>query len=153
MGEFGTVGCVSGSRNSKPLCGSNGSLSQNFGRENLKCFVDVCFSVPNLGGSVVRVFVNLVECGGSRVALVSLVPVFERVAGRRCPALPSVGMSGFFLVSTASLLWEGDAEALPWPFLDFSSHGRSSTGDAFFMQCEIARPTSCHYGAIAKLVA
>ena len=53
MGEFGTVGCVSGSRNSKLLCGSNGSLSHNFGRENLKCFVDVCFSVPNLGGSVV----------------------------------------------------------------------------------------------------
>ena len=52
VGELGTVGCVSGSRNLKPLCGSNESLSHNFGRENPTCAVDMCFSVPKMGDSV-----------------------------------------------------------------------------------------------------
>ena len=53
MGGLGTVGCVSVSRNLKPFSASNESLSHNFGRENPTCVVDMCFSVPNLGGSVV----------------------------------------------------------------------------------------------------
>ena len=53
VGGLGTVGCVSVARNLKPLCNSNETLSHNFGRETPTCVVDTCFSVPNLGGSVV----------------------------------------------------------------------------------------------------
>ena len=37
VGGLGTVGCVSVSRNLKPLCGPNESLTHNFGRENPTC--------------------------------------------------------------------------------------------------------------------
>ena len=63
--ELGTVSCVSGCCNLvnlKPLCGSNESLSHNFGPENSTCVVDICFYVPNLGGSVVS------DCGDTRPA-------------------------------------------------------------------------------------
>ena len=64
VGELGTVGCASRSCkrvNLKPLCGSNESLSHNFGRENSTCGGYV-FYVPNMGGSVVR------DCGDTRPA-------------------------------------------------------------------------------------
>ena len=69
VGELGTVDCVSGSRNLaslKPLCGLNESLSYNVGLENSTCVVDMCFCVPNLGGSVSVIVATRAQPGARR---------------------------------------------------------------------------------------
>ena len=48
-------------------------------------------------------------------------------------------------------MWDG-VEALPWPFLflDFSSHGRSSTGNAFFCGCCVFVQTWSHVDFVSE---